>query len=150
MAMKSLATTLLCAALAVSFGCTPNKSAPGGPAAPGSSSHTPAASSADKFTISAPSGTTDIKQGTTKEVTVSINRGKDFKQNVKLSLSTDAQGLTIKPDSTEIMASDTSTSKTFTLQAAKDAAVGEHKVTVEGSPATGTSTKQSFTVKVTS
>jgi uncharacterized membrane protein len=150
MAMKSLATPLLCATLAVSFGCTPNKSAPGGPAAPGSSSHTAAASSADKFTISAPSGTTDIKQGTTKEITISINRGKDFKQNVKLTVSTDAQGLTVKPDTTEIMSSDTSTSKTFTLQAAKDAALGEHKITVKGTPTTGTSTEQSFNVKITS
>ena len=148
--MKRLVTTLLCTALAVAFGCTPNKSAPGGPAAPGSSSHTATAGSSDKFTISAPSGTTDIKQGATKEITISIDRGKNFKQNVKLSLSTDAKGLTVKPDTTEIMASDTSTSKKFTLQADKDAALGEHKITVKGTPDTGTATEQSFNVKVTS
>jgi hypothetical protein len=145
--MKRLVTTFLCTALAVSLGCTPNKSAPGGPQAPGS--HTASSGSADNFKISAPSGTTDVKQGQTKELTISINRGRDFKQNVKLTLSTDAKGITIKPDNTEIMGTDNSTSKTFTLQAAPDAPAGEYKVTVKGTPATGTPTETSFTIKVT-
>lgn len=143
--MKKLLAAFLCAALAASFGCNENKSAPGGPGAPGSRT---AGSSDNTFKLNPPSGTTDIKQGHTKEITISVNRGKDFKQNVKLTLSTDAKGLTIKPDTAEVKSTDTATSLKFTLDAAKDADIGEHKVTVKGTPETGTSTETSFNVKV--
>src|SRR5262249_50615646 len=151
LAMKKLMAVVACTALAVCIGCNQNKSAPGGPGAPGgSTSSRSGATKADTFTITPPSGTTDIKEGQSKEITISLNRGRDFKQNVKLTLSTDAKGLTIKPDTAELKAADTATSVKFTLEAAKDAATGEHVVTVKASPeGAGESTQSSFKVNVT-
>ena len=143
--MNKLLATLVCSALALSFGCNENKSAPGGPGAPGARG---TAAKDNTFMVNPPSGTTDIKQGHTKEISISVNRGKDFKQNVKLSLSTDAKGVTIKPDTAELKASDTATTLKFTIDAAKDADMGEHTVTVKATPETGQSTESSFKIKV--
>ena|SRR5438552_3660260 len=146
--MRKLTAVLVCTALAVSFGCNQNKSAPGGPGAPGST--TRGAGKADTFTVNPPSGTTDIKQGQSKEITISVNRGRDFKQNVKLTINTDAKGVMIKPETAELKASDTATSLKFTLEASKDAATGEHTVTVKATPETaGESTQSSFKINVT-
>ena len=41
---------------------------------------------ADNFTLTLPTGTTSIKQGEKKEVTISIDRGKEFKEDVKVKL----------------------------------------------------------------
>jgi uncharacterized membrane protein len=145
--MNKLLAAFVCTALALSLGCNENKSAPGGPGAPGSRSST--AGKDNTFTVTPPSGTTDIKQGHTKEISISVNRGKDFKQNVKLSLSTDATGVTIKPDTAELKASDTATTLKFTIDAAKDAAMGQHTLTVKATPETGQSTESSFKINVT-
>jgi uncharacterized membrane protein len=150
--MNKFVAAFLCTALAVSGGCQQNKSAPGGPGAPGGKG--PAVKGTnpkeDTFTISTPSGTTDIKQGQTKEVTITVDRGKQFKQDVKLELSSDTPGLTIKPTTAELKASETNTALKFTLDAAKTAAVGEHKVTVKATPTSGAATEESFNVKISS
>jgi len=146
--MRKLAAVLVCSALAVCFGCNQNKSAPGGPGAPGST--TRSAGKSDTFTVTPPSGTTDIKQGQSKEITISVNRGKDFKQNVKLTVSTDAKGVMVKPETAELRASESATSLKFTLEAGKDAAMGDHMVTVKASPeGAGEPTQSSFKINVT-
>jgi hypothetical protein len=128
-------------ALAVSFGCNTNKSAPGGPGAQ--------AAREDMFTLNVPSTTTTIKQGQAKDITIAVHRGKDFKQDVKLSEITEGKGLTVTPNPAELKASDKSTDLRFHVEAATDAAIGEHKVTVKATPQTGSPTESTFTVKVT-
>src|SRR5438132_4593381 len=114
--MKKVLATFLCTALAVSFGCTEHKSTPGGPGATGTQGKSTKDTTRDTtrdtsakdntFTITAPSGTTDIKQGQAKEISVSVNRGKEFKQNIKLSLTSEEKGVTVKPEVAELKASD--------------------------------------------
>src|SRR5438105_8450063 len=131
--MKKLLAGFLCTALAMSFGCNENKSTPGGPGA-----STPGKAGRDtSFTINPPSTTTSIKQGDDKEVTIAINRGKDFKQDVKISLSTEQKGITVTPDPAELKASDKATELKFHVKADKDAAIGEHTITVKATPETG-------------
>jgi uncharacterized membrane protein len=143
--MKKLLAGFLCTALAVSFGCNENKSAPGGPGA-----STPGKAGRDTaFTINPPSTTTSIKQGEEKEVTIAINRGKEFKQDVKISLSTEEKGVTITPNPAELKASDNKTELTFHVKADRDAAIGEHTITVKATPETGSPTETPFKVKVT-
>ncbi len=154
--MKKLLAVFLSTAVALAFGCgEQHKSPPGGPGATGTQGKGTTGSTtgtADKdhtFTIKAPSGTTDIKQGQAKEISVSIDRGKDFKQNIKLSLTSDDKGVTVRPDTSELKASDNAAALKFNLEAAKDAAIGEHKVTVKATPETGPATDTTFNVKVT-
>jgi uncharacterized membrane protein len=156
--MKKLVGACFCMALAVSFGCNPGtKSPPGGPGATGTGTHPGTATGThantaaknDSFTITVPSGTTSIKQGEAKDITISVNRGKDFKQDVKFTATSEGKGVTITPNPAELKASDNAGSLKFHLEAAKDAAIGEHKVTVTATPHTGPATEQTFNVKVT-
>ena len=144
--MKKLVGACLCMALAVSFGCNPNsKSAPGGPGATGTGK--PARD--DSFTLKVPSTTTTLKQGEAKDITITVSRGKDFKQDVKLSATSEGQGVTVTPNPAELKASDSITDLKFHVEAVRDAAIGEHKVTVKATPQTGLPTEATFNVKVT-
>ena len=169
--MKRLLAVCLCTALAVSFGCNEPKST-GGPGTTGTQSkgtskdttgtttrgtttdttrdgmkdHT---TDKDKtFTITAPSGTTDIKQGQSKEITISINRGKELKQDVKLTLTSDDKGVMVEPDNSMVKASDDASGVKFTLKANKDAAIGEHKIHVKATAESGPPAETEFKVKV--
>jgi hypothetical protein len=143
--MKKLLAGFLCTVFAVSFGCNENKSAPGGPGA-----STPGKAGRDtSFTINPPSTTTSIKQGEEKEVTIAINRGKEFKQDVKITASTEEKGITITPDPAELKASDKATELKFRVKADKDAAISEHTITIKATPETGDPTEAKFKVKVT-
>jgi hypothetical protein len=143
-AMKKLVGAFLCMALAVSFGCN-NKSAPGGPGAGG----TGKAARDDSFTFTVPSTTTTLKQGEAKDITIAVKRGKDFKQDVTLAATSEGKGVTVTPNPAELKASDSVTDLKFHVEAAKDAAIGEHKVTVKATPQTGSATEKTFNVKVT-
>ena len=78
-----------------------------------------------------------------------MNRGKDFKEDVKISLTTEGKGVTISPDPAELKASDKATELKFKVKADKDAAIGEHTIMVKATPETGKATETKFTVKVT-
>jgi uncharacterized membrane protein len=126
LSMAALATVMF-------VGC--NKSPEGG--TPGSPS---------SFTLSLPTGTTDIKQGDKKTVTITVNRGKDFKQAVKLKVDAlDKVGASLSKDS---VGPADANEVALTLDVGKEAAPGEYKVKVTGTPETGTPTAQDFTIKV--
>lgn len=153
--MKRLLGVFLCSALAVSLGCGEHKSTPGGPGATGSQTKSPKESTTTKettakeetFTLTAP-GTTDIKQGQEKKVEIKINRGKNLKQDIKLTLTSDDKNVTVEPETAELKASSDAKTLEFTLKASKDAKIGEHKITVKGSAESGPPTETSFDVKV--
>ena len=58
-------------------------------------------------------------------------------------------GVTVTPNPAELKASDTATDLKFKVEAAKDAAIGEHNVTVKATPERGSATEGTFKVKVT-
>ena len=58
------------------------------------------------FKIAVPTFNIEIKQGETQSVTVSVERGESFKQDVKLAIKT-TKGISIEPTDVMVKASDT-------------------------------------------
>jgi hypothetical protein len=100
------------------------------------------------FKVAVPTLTTEIKQGETLNVTLSLERGKYFKQDVKLQIEA-AKGISVEPTSATIKASEKPDMQ-IRIAAAQNAALGEYSVSVKGIPKTGESTSTAFTVKVVS
>jgi hypothetical protein len=131
--MKNAIAIMVALALITSFGCAMS------PRGGGMTTDT-------GFQVAVPTFTTSVKQGEVKTVTLSLHRGKFFKQDVKLELATTA-GLSIDPSTTMVKASDTPDVQ-FRIAAAKDAALSEYRVNVTATPATGQPTSVQFIVRV--
>ena len=100
------------------------------------------------FKVAVPTFVTMIKQGETQSVTISLKRGKYFKQDVTLQIEA-SKGISVDPTSFIIKASDKPDVQLM-IAAVQNAAIGEYSVSVMGIPKTGESTSTSFTVKVVS
>jgi uncharacterized membrane protein len=105
-------------------------------------------SKGEGFKIVVPTLTTEVKQGETKNVTVSLERGQYFKQDVKLQIKA-AKGISVEPTKVLVKASDKPDVQLM-ITVPKDAAIGEYKVSVTGTPTTGEPTSVGFKVKVVS
>jgi uncharacterized membrane protein len=142
--MRRKSLSILAAGVIAILGCE-SKSPPGGPGAskPGS---TPRVGTADNtFSISVAGA--DLKQGESKTVTVSITRGTNFDQDVKLAIANTPQGVTMKFDDPVLKASVKEVH--LTIDASKDAALGEHKITLTATPAReGPATSVDFKIEV--
>lgn len=100
------------------------------------------------FKIAAPTFDTKVKQGEVQNVTITLERGESFKQDVTLELKlTKGEGLTLDPAKVIVKAGDEPNVQ-ITITAAKNAAIGEHVITVTGTPTTGEPTTTEFKVKV--
>ena len=99
----------------------------------------------EEFSITVPSFNT-VMQGSTTTVTISLNRGAYFKRNVQMEIKTD--GIDVTPNNFVIKANE-SPNVQLQIVAAKDAAIGEYRVDVKGTPETGRTASTGFTVKVT-
>ncbi len=91
---------------------------------------------------------TEIKQGQTQSVTVSLERGDYFKQDVKLQIEA-FTGISVEPTSVIIKASDKPDVQ-LRIAAPQNAALGEYGIRVLGTPETGEPTSTVFTVRVVS
>lgn len=134
--MKKAITSVLMLALAVMVGCQ---------------SSSPRGGSVLKdegFKVTVPTFATEIQQGQTEYVIVSLERGDYFKQDVKLKIDVPA-GISIDPTNVTIQASDKPEVQ-LTIVAAQNAAIGEYHVSVRGIPKTGEPTSTVFTVNVVS
>jgi len=98
------------------------------------------------FRIDVPTFDVKVKQGETQSVTIKLQRGESFKQDVKLQIET-VEGISVDPVKVLIKASDNPEVQ-LTITAPKDAAFGEYKVSVTGTPTTGEPTSTEFKVKV--
>jgi uncharacterized membrane protein len=153
--MKRLGTVMGCLSLALilaALGCEA-KSPPGGPGATSrgadtSHSSIPMVGQPDNtFKLDVPALATSLKQGETKTITLSISRGKNFDQDVKLEFSDAPQGVKVTPTENSIKHGDKEVQ--VKLEAAKDAALGEHTITVTGLPAKeGAKTSVTFKIDV--
>ena len=132
--MKNAITIVLTLALMAIFGCE-SSSPRGGSVRKG-----------EGFTIAVPTLSTEIKQGQAQNVVVSLERGDSFKQDVKLQIKT-TTGLSVDPTSVVIESSDKPDVQ-LKIAAAQNAALGEYRVTVVGTPKTGESTSTEFKLKV--
>ena len=134
--MKTTITIVLMLALLAMYGCE-STSPRGGSVLEG-----------EGFKVAVPTFTTEIKQGETQNVTISLQRGKYFKQDVKLQIEA-SKGISVEPTSFIIKASDKPDMQLM-IAAAQNAALGEYSVSVKGIPKTGGSTSTVFVVKVVS
>lgn len=100
------------------------------------------------FKIVVPTYNTEVKQGEVGIVTISLERGESFKQDVRLQINT-TKGISINPTNILIKASDKPDVQ-LQITVPKNAALGEYSVSVTGTPTTGESTSTSFDVKVVS
>ena len=100
------------------------------------------------FKIAVPTFDTKIKQGETQSVTISLERGDSFKQDVTLEIKlSKGEGITFDPAKVTVKASDKPDVQ-LTITAPKDAAIGGYIVSVTGTPTTGEPTSVKFNVKV--
>jgi uncharacterized membrane protein len=131
--MRNLLGGLFVAGLLLVAGCSDNRT-PGGPGKGGTGPDTGTRVTQEEntFTLKPPLLEQDIKQGETKAVKISINRGRNFDQDVKLEFSNAPQGVKIHAPS-EIKASDKEVE--VKIEASNEAALGEHTVLVKGKPA---------------
>ena len=104
------------------------------------------ATSESGFTIVVPSTTTDIQQGETRNVSISLDRGEYFKQDVKLTINA-SKGITVEPLSERVKAS-SSPEVQLRITVDKDAALGEYPVTIKAVPEKGAPTSTEFNVRV--
>jgi uncharacterized membrane protein len=134
--MKTVITIVMTLALATLYGCQ-SSSEQGGSVVKG-----------EGFKIAVPTLDVKLQQGEVQNVTVSLERGEYFKQDVKLQIKA-SKGISVEPTSVIIKASDKPDAQ-LRITAAQNAAIGEYSVSVRGIPKTGESTSTAFTVKVVS
>ncbi len=100
----------------------------------------------DTFKVVVPAMSTDVKQGEIQTVRVSVERGADFKQAVKLEVKAPT-GLQVDPGSTTVQPGDKGDVQ-LKITAAKDAPLGEQKLMIKGTPDKGESAETEFKVTV--
>jgi uncharacterized membrane protein len=118
-------------------GCnkTPEGGTPGGPAS---------------FKLSLPTDLSKLKpitQGTSEMYEGSVDRGAEFKKDVKIKVE-GPDKLKVKVSPEVIKATDGSTKFNITVETTKDTPVGEHTIKVTGTPDGGSATTGDFKVKV--
>jgi uncharacterized membrane protein len=103
-------------------------------------------SGGEGFKIDTPILATSIKQGETESVKITLNRGEFFKRDVTLDIKA-SRGISVEPTQALVKASE-KPDVNLRVTAAKDAALGEYKIFIKGTPATGEATSTEITVKV--
>ena len=103
------------------------------------------------FKLSLPVTTSDVKQGETRILDASIDRGSDFKSDVTLKIDSPPPKINVKLTKDTIKASEGDTKFTITVAPEKDAPLGEFSIKVTGTPSGGGApTSNDFKVKVIS
>ena len=98
------------------------------------------------FKISVPTFEMEIKQREIQSVTISLERGEFFKQDVKLEIKA-SKGISVEPTEVTVKASDMPDTQ-IRITVPKDAALGVYHISVRGTPKTGESTSTEFNVRV--
>lgn len=132
--MKAAIAIVMTLAVACFFGCQSASPRGGGMAQD------------ESFKIVVPSTDTVIKQGEIQTVAVTLQRGETFKRDVKLEIRP-SKGISVDPTTALIKASDKPDLQ-LRITAAKNAALGEYRVYVKGTPESGEPTSVELGVKV--
>jgi hypothetical protein len=141
--MNKLFAGLLGATLLVGVGCHPGTT--GGPGVPGGRG-TLTHPAENTFSLDVPNLATKVKQGEAKEVTIGLDRGKNFDQDVNLKFEDLPTGVTIEPASPTIKHGEKDAK--VTVHAADDAAIGDFTVKVVGHPNKGENAANTFKLTV--
>ena len=132
--MKTAIAIVMTLALATVCGCQSSSPRGGGMA------------QEEGFKIVVPNSAPEVKQGEVQTVAVFLQRGELFKRDVKLEIKP-TKGISVDPTSAVIKAS-AKPDVQLRVTAAKNAALGEYRVYVKGTPETGEPTQVEFIVKV--
>jgi hypothetical protein len=148
--MRKLLTVLAVGTLVGLLGCN-NAGTPGGAGASnrnkdGKNDNTHLSNAENSFTLSPPMTSTTVKQGEKTNVKIGISRGKNFGDDVMLSFSEPPKGVTITPAKAELAAG--AKDATVSVEAAKDAAIGDFTITVTGKPKKGPDAINTFKLTV--
>lgn len=98
------------------------------------------------FKIVVPTRDTTVQQGDVRAVTVSLQRGAYFKQDVRLQIEA-SEGISVGPTNILVKASE-SPEIQVQIATTTNTALGSYIVSVMGTPKTGEPTSTAFTVKV--
>ena len=98
----------------------------------------------EEFSITVPKSYT-VKQGTGITAMLSLNRDAYFKQDVQLDVKAD--GLTVSPLKIMVKASEKPEAQ-IQIIVPREAALGNYKISIKGTPESGTSVSSEFTVIV--
>lgn len=138
MKVRALFSVLSLAAAFLLFTAGCNRESPkGGPGADKANKGTNTSGSndtANTFSINVPSGNTNVTQGEQTEIGVSISRGSNFTQDVKLTFKA-PEGVQVVPDT--VTAKKGGDDAKITVKAADTATPGTTNLKVTGTPATG-------------
>jgi hypothetical protein len=96
----------------------------------------------DSFTLRMPFWTTGLKQGEAKDITISINREKQFDQDVALKFSGLPKGVTVDP--ADAVIKNGQPEAKFVIKATDDAPLGDFSVMVTGHPTKGADASHEF------
>jgi hypothetical protein len=128
--MKRLLTVAAAAAMLAAVGCN-GAGTSGGPGATNRDG-VHVTQQENSFSLSPPMTGASLKQGEKTEVKIGIDRGKNFDQDVTLSFKDVPKGVTLSPGHPAIKHGDKDTM--VSVEAAKDAAVGDFTVNIVGKP----------------
>lgn len=144
--MRIFSSLLLLGFVVSCLGCG-DSGTPGGPGTKtnGKTNGKRLGTAEETFTIDVPNLSTKLKQGESKSITLSLNRGKNFDEDVTLKFSDLPKGITIEPSTAKIAKSDKDES--ITIKAADDAALGDFTIKVTGEPTRGSAATN--TIKLT-
>jgi hypothetical protein len=98
----------------------------------------------EQFSITVPAESI-LKQGSDRSIEVVLNRGAYFKRDVQLDIK--ASDISVTPTSVLVKASD-KPEVSLLISAPREAALGEYRVTITGTPTTGKPAVTLFIVKV--
>ena len=98
------------------------------------------------FKIVVPTRDTTVQQGDVRAVTVSLQRGAYFKQDVRMQIKA-SDGINVGPTDILVKASE-SPEIQVQIATTTNTALGSYIVSVTGTPKTGEPTSTAFTVKV--
>ena len=143
--MKSVLFGVLVLLGALLSGC--NQGTPGGPGATSASDKkSEVIQAADTFNLSSDMLPTSIKQGERIETSIGIKRGNNFDEDVSLKFTNVPTGVKLDPSEAVIKHGDTDVK--FTLEASKDASLGDFTILVTGHPARGADAVIPFKISV--
>jgi hypothetical protein len=132
--MRTSFGAFLAAVLVTLSGC--NEGTPGGAGVTNPGRTPPTVGQAENtFKLNVPFLATTLKQGESKDLTIGIDRGKNFEGDVSLVFDDPPKGVTINSAKPVIQHGDTEAK--VTLKASSDAALGDFSVKVKGHPSKG-------------
>jgi len=131
--LTTLAAVLVSLTLLTATGCRTNVSGKGG-----------VVTLNEQFSITVPAQSV-LKQNAEKSIEIVLNRGAYFKRDVQLEIK--VEGISVTPTSVLVKASD-KPEVSLLIAVSREAALGEYRVTVTGTPTTGKPAVALFIVRV--